>query len=386
MRIGILTFHNAYNCGAMLQAWALCVVLKRMGHAVAFPNCNSVGKEPRFKWLRSQRSGLARVRTWGASLLAFVLSVGACDVTRWLFKRFQRRMLPLCLCPKSDMSRRFDCLVVGSDQVWNEALIGDEVSLFLGEGLPHEMPLLGYAVSMGDKAPSEALLARVLRAIARFEFVSLREAYARDFLKDVRLASAIPVVLDPTLLLVAEDYEQVYPTRRVKDDYLYVYAGPPTQAIVRLASKMAQRLNLRLVVTPVYQYSRLGAVPGLRYDIAPDLLCAYMKFAKAAVVASFHGTAFALQYRVPFVNVGNAKSGRMGRPLALLSALGEAWRQVSPDIPEDECLERLSTPIKASAVERLAALRQESLDCLKGALTKAEARMSHTGVADRGNI
>ena len=34
MRIGIITYHRAYNCGAMLQAWALKTVLERMGHEV----------------------------------------------------------------------------------------------------------------------------------------------------------------------------------------------------------------------------------------------------------------------------------------------------------------------------------------------------------------
>ena len=31
MRIAIITFHRAYNCRTMLQAWALKTVLERMG-------------------------------------------------------------------------------------------------------------------------------------------------------------------------------------------------------------------------------------------------------------------------------------------------------------------------------------------------------------------
>ena len=48
MRIAILTFHRAYNCGAMLQAWALKTVLERKGHALVdkeFDECLVFGGE-----------------------------------------------------------------------------------------------------------------------------------------------------------------------------------------------------------------------------------------------------------------------------------------------------------------------------------------------------
>ena len=49
MKIAILTFHRAYNCGAMLQAWALRTVLERMGHTIEFPILNHVGETKRWK-------------------------------------------------------------------------------------------------------------------------------------------------------------------------------------------------------------------------------------------------------------------------------------------------------------------------------------------------
>ena len=38
MRIGLLTFHHAHNCGAALQVFALQTVLQHLGHDVTVIN------------------------------------------------------------------------------------------------------------------------------------------------------------------------------------------------------------------------------------------------------------------------------------------------------------------------------------------------------------
>lgn len=34
MKIGLLTYHKSYNCGAVLQTYATCRLLKELGHEV----------------------------------------------------------------------------------------------------------------------------------------------------------------------------------------------------------------------------------------------------------------------------------------------------------------------------------------------------------------
>ena len=43
-RIGILTLHHSYNCGSMLQAFALQETLERMGHEVRVINFSNEGQ------------------------------------------------------------------------------------------------------------------------------------------------------------------------------------------------------------------------------------------------------------------------------------------------------------------------------------------------------
>ena len=44
MKIGIITFHNALNAGAVLQAYALQTILTQLGHQVEFINYSPVRK------------------------------------------------------------------------------------------------------------------------------------------------------------------------------------------------------------------------------------------------------------------------------------------------------------------------------------------------------
>lgn len=44
MKIGIITFHNALNAGAVLQAYALQTLLTQKGHKVEFINYTPIRK------------------------------------------------------------------------------------------------------------------------------------------------------------------------------------------------------------------------------------------------------------------------------------------------------------------------------------------------------
>ena len=84
MRIAILTFHRAYNCGAMLQAWALKTVLERMGHVVEFPICNHVGETRRwlYDWVNKEKHGIQLIRSLLGRTFVNGMSIPAEDILR----------------------------------------------------------------------------------------------------------------------------------------------------------------------------------------------------------------------------------------------------------------------------------------------------------------
>ena len=61
MKVGILTFHNAHNYGAVLQAYALKTCVKQLGHEVRIVRLLCAQVPPRV-WLAGHRGGCRGLR------------------------------------------------------------------------------------------------------------------------------------------------------------------------------------------------------------------------------------------------------------------------------------------------------------------------------------
>lgn len=368
MKLAILTFHKAYNCGAMLQAWALKTVLERMGHTVEFPDCNTVGKDPRIHRIFVRKETLFKtVRGIVYRVLVNVLSIGVEDLARFRYNRFRKRFLPEGHCSASEIADHYDGVVVGSDQVWQPRLMPkDEVGLFLGEGFADRVPTIAYATSIGDKGLAEDDVPRVRKGAASFKAISAREPLVQTIFP----GQTIPVVVDPTLLLVAEDYRAIDTAVRVKERFLFVYALGSTPFCMHAAQTLAKRLGVRLFYTSVYQFSLFRAPQGAIFGVSPDRMVSYMARASYVLASSFHGTVFALLHKKPFLSLreDTFAEAQHSRPANLLSQVGLLERLATSELSDDELLARLQAPLPESAYEKLAELREESLDWLKSAV------------------
>lgn len=370
MRIAILTFHRAYNCGAMLQAWALKTVLERMGDQVSFPQCNHVGEASRFFVCEVPREkrGLDWVRSFLGRLMLDLLGRRARPSSAAGYDAFRQANLPEVRCRPADFARKFDCLVVGSDQVWAARHAGDALPLFLGEGLPDQLPRISYAASAGDDPMSDEEWARVKKAVRRFAAVSVREQVLADRLRSVR-AAPVACVLDPTLLLTSRDYEKVASGDVPRGRYLYLYTLAPTDYELDLARGLAKCLGVGLFVSSVSQPAFEKAVAnGIDYSVGPARMLNLIQNAEYVIASSFHGTALALVMRKKFVSVVGRKDISSTRVGTLLGSLGLSERIVVPGEAIDCVAEKVRVEIDCEAFRRLDALRESSVNWLSGAL------------------
>lgn len=368
MRIAILTFHRAYNCGAALQAWALKTVLERMGHSVEFPACNHVGETRRWQvsWANPDARGLRWVRSLVARSVVNLLSVPTEDLLRFRYASFRRKHLPERNCVTADFCKYYDLIVVGSDQVWSELISGSDAPLFFGENLPCDIRRIVYAASYGDKPLDRDKIGRAVSALKNFSAVSVREKLAKDQLSafsDKNIAET----LDPTLLLDAADYDAIANGKVPKDPYLFMYTLSTESFFINTARELSRRLGVKCVVAPCYQYSRYGAPCGLIYGMSPDRLVQYAKNAKYVLAGSFHGTVMGALFSKPFLSLRRQVDASESRCAALLRKLGCEERLVNPSMSVDELCQRLTAPLP-DIKEKLATLRTESLTWLKNAI------------------
>lgn len=369
MRIAIFTFHAAYNCGAMLQAWALKVVLEQLGHTVDFPWCErKYGKVARFKPLLFHKNPIKLIRSLVFRLVYNAGSLGIEDLARYRYRQFLRNhLLPN---GRSNLKRSigdYDLYLFGSDQIWNPKLTEGDLELFLGESLPTEVPRIAYAASIGDSAcvlADEIIQQRFRQALGSFLAVSVRESLAKTQLSNI-LSIPIEVMPDPTLLLVAEDYRRLSASFTPSHKpYLYVYTLFISPSIVNISKQLAARLNLDCIITPVYQFTRYRAPFGLTYAVSPDRLITYMQNATCVIAASFHGTVFSLIHRKPFVSWRESVGKEESRSEALLRNFKLEDRLVTPSTSMEAMAALLRTPLPNDITARQRALRDKGLEFL----------------------
>ena len=124
-----------------------------------------------------------------------------------------------------------DCYVVGSDQVWNFSSYRNAAqckniihAYFLDFGKP-ETKRMSYAASWSVNALSEGLQNEIAPLLEKFSYVSVREEKGIELCAQCRRNDA-EWVCDPTLLLGAEIYRNIYKEnqiRKPKNKYLLLY-------------------------------------------------------------------------------------------------------------------------------------------------------------------
>lgn len=370
MRIAIVTFHRAYNCGAMLQAWALKTVLERMGHTVEFPACNHVGEEKRWLYdlINPDKRGLRFVRSIIGRGLLNLMSIPSEDVSRFRYRKFRKTNYIERVCEPDEFGKHYDLVVVGSDQVWNVKLTLSEAPVFFAENIPDCVRTIAYAASYGDKPLDREVVKRVTASLDRFSDVSVREPLARLQLSGLS-NKRIDVTLDPTLLLTEHDYVAIEKSFGLaQKPYLFMYTLSTAPFFIDTAKALAHRLGVRCVIAPCYQYSRFCAPKGLSYGLSPDRLVGWARGAKYVVAGSFHGTVMGVLFHKPFLSLRAKVDEYESRPAALLNMMGCGNRLVNPETSIDEMESLLRTDLQPESYAKLTTKRCESLEWLKRAI------------------
>lgn len=150
----------------------------------------------------------------------------------------------LTLSPERGYSRALtedDWFVIGSDQVWNDQWLSQEMlRLRLGSECP-DGHVISYAASFGVdqvKSESEHVFAELL---PRLSAISVREDRGVELVKELSGEEAT-VVLDPTLMLTADQWRTIIPDDFVGSGEKYVltyFLGKPSPEQERVIQQYA---------------------------------------------------------------------------------------------------------------------------------------------------
>lgn len=268
---------------------------------------------------------------------------------------------------------KLDCLIVGSDQVWREEYSPYLTDFFAGF-LPEDDKMLKitYGASFGtsENPISEQMLETCKRLSSRFDAISVREKSAVGLIEQY-FGKHAELVLDPTLLLDADDYVIERPNNSSSvtagQDTLVSYVLDTDGQKTRIANDVACELGLK--------ESFMGLSPK-KSDGSPDKMIPVQSWldnfrnASFVVTDSFHGCVFSIINRKPFIAIVNHSRGA-DRFVSMLSQLGLEGRMVNDYEEFSVRRSELTAPIDyAEVYSRLQKLKAHSLGYLSGMLER----------------
>lgn len=336
MNVGIVTIHNHFNYGAVLQAYALNRVVRDMGHSCRTINC-------------SMDPGHGRLQEKTGRPGAYVTK--AYNLLNWLankrnsqrFLRFIHEQIPLSDIEYSHLDQMekeplpFDVFITGSDQVWRPRFLDRDMGVIyhLGFVSPGKARLVSYAPSFGVKDIPSDYSERIAGYLKRYHHLSVREIRGQQIIKEISGREA-HLVLDPTLLLTEREYDDILEKPGISGGYILVYPMElgDNMAFYRLVEQTAIQTGLPVVcVMPLnYDFRWLKLADKVLLDAGPCEFLGLIKHATIVCTNSFHGTVFSILFRKSFIGIPHTISN--SRLQTLLELVDLQSRQLTDLVPE----------------------------------------------------
>jgi hypothetical protein len=316
MKIGILTLPLHHNYGGILQAYALRVVLQRMGHEAFYIFQD---RKYRLPWWRYPLAYGKRI------LLKYMLgkkdihifqeriSKKQDSVIKQNIRKFTDKYIePYILrCSPKEMQKYLDAIVVGSDQIWRPLYYPNIQRAYLDFTKKWNIKRIAYAASFGvdqwEYSPRQTK--RCAKLIKKFDAVSVRED-AGVRLCDEYFNVEAQHVLDPVMLLDKEDYIKIIEESDAprSKGTLCCYILDKTKEKGELIGKIANEkglvafdINSRAEErdAPLEERIQLPVGQWLRgfYD------------AELVITDSFHACVFSVLFNKPFLVILNTERG-----------------------------------------------------------------------------
>lgn len=335
-KIGVLTQPLGHNYGGFLQAYALQTVLKRMGHDTKVVDIRKEESAQSWRFMLKQLvKRFLNVILIGFLKEPFLINPSKEDYDKiyrknnhFLAKHVERTRRYDLIKSYLDLKEyHFDVFIVGSDQVWRPEYSVNMPNFFLDflEGI-QGVKRVSYAASFGvdDLSFSSENISSYSKLLKTFDAVSVREN-SGVAICDEKFGVNATLVLDPTLLLNAYDYEKLIEEdeRIVKLSnslMCYVLDGSKEKDII--ISKLSSELGLvPNIIHPKKEYDRLGQldVEKSRYPSVTSWLSGF-RDAEFVITDSFHGMVFSIMFNKQFLVIGNKDRG-LSRFTSLLKIL-----------------------------------------------------------------
>jgi hypothetical protein len=369
-KIGIITFHSSHNCGSIMQAYAMQKIVEKMGYKPEIIDYSNEGQRNLYA-VKQKNTNIKKIIK-NAVLIPFRkrLYTNFNDYEEYknehlyLSKRKYTEKKQL-----ANIENQYDAFISGSDQIWNVTCADFDDSYLLD--FVKEKKKIAYAPSFGAKNITKYSndISKHKALLEQYSAISSREKNGKKWLEEL-LGINIPVVLDPTLLINCDDYNDIIEDSGVQGEYIFYYCP----SFIKVADEFVKEISKKYKL-PVITWGAKGYITHcefknnfkITYHQNPGIYLDLIKNAKLVVTTSFHGTVFSTVFNKNFWVVKNG--GMLGdddRVKTLLEQLNYQNRLIDPN---NYNIEKIFEDVDYTDYKKnLEKARENSMQFLKEAL------------------
>lgn len=329
-RIGIVTFQETNNYGALLQNYALQKALEELGVEGETIDYKSdyIGKP--YRLLQLKKKGFL---TYCLGVVGYLIYLPRTKNNR-RFRKLIRYSKTVHKDELKELQKDYDAFITGSDQVFNYSLTDFDPYYMLGF-VEDKSKCMSYAASLGKKEIEADYAEEFEKRLRGFRGITLREPSAQTALASIGITNTT-IAPDPCVLLNREAWDQIA-LSAPKKEYIFVYQLGVSKEVVAMAKALRKKYHLPIIYAPF----PVGGMSAGTYHITAGAqeVITYIKYASYVVTDSFHGTLLSILYEKEFYTKAAGTHGAVGnRILDLLKEYGLENRLLTNTISEADAI------------------------------------------------
>ncbi len=282
-RVGIITMIGLNNYGNRLQNYALQETLKRLGYDCYTLYNREYCNNRKFFVLRNIKHFLKKNKSINKNREKHFIEFNE------KFIQFYNKRITAYSSLKN-----FDYLISGSDQVWNPYMGG--LRDLDTQNMRTKAKKISYAASFGISSLEKKHEKIILKNISKFQAISVRELQGKKLLENILKNKKIEVLVDPTLLLSKQDWEQIMQQPKAFTNKKYIlnyFLGEISPTVKKEINQIAEKYHCDII--------NLLDQTDPFYECGPSEFLFLEKNAFLICTDSFHSSLFAFLFDVPFI-------------------------------------------------------------------------------------
>lgn len=303
-KFGIVTYNrycNFTNYGSALQSWALYTIINKLGkgkwNAIHVKYCPDVHRDS------DPLNPMKKMWDLDEDYRKLCeLSLPAIKENFYKFEDFyNNRFISTQGKYNSDnfdeiICENIDGFICGCDTIFCIDEFGLDNGFYSNYDCMKNGYSVSYGASFGDPHFTSESLLELNKLLENFNYIAIRE---NDMLNYVNDNTVVPVkrVLDSTLILKPEDYEELEAPKQEDNKYLLVYSRRHNDEMYNFAEEFAKENGWEII-----EISLRGktAKHKVFYEAGVEEFLSLVKHAEYVITNSYHGMIFSIQYKVPF--------------------------------------------------------------------------------------